>query len=41
MIDLIWDSDTNFRIDWTNDPDLKNCNAEITQQLYALVMGWA
>lgn len=41
MIEIIWLNERNFKLDFTKDKTIEGQNIEITQQLYALVMGWA
>lgn len=41
MIEISWLNDSNFKLDWSKDKSIYDQNKEITQQLYAFVMGWA
>ena len=41
MINVTWINDDNFKLDWTKDRTLDGQTREVTQQIYAIVMGWA
>lgn len=43
VIKIFWIDNVNFRLDWTDEPDLAatECREAVMQQIYAMLMGWA
>lgn len=41
MIEIVYDNEFNFHLDFTQDKDCMDSRTCLNDQLYALVMGWA